>query len=898
MGVLRTTAFGDLLRQHRLAATLSQEALAERAGLSGDAIRALERGRRIAPRPETIALLMDALRLLPDDRITFVTAAGARSSLVGTVTSPAARALSEIPAPPTALIGREREEASVVHLLRRERGRLVTLIGPGGVGKTRLALQVAATLQADYPDGAAFVDLAPVRDPALAPSAIAKAVGMRAVGGQSARDALLVYLRDRHVLLVLDNFEQVLDAAPIVTALVDHCPHLTILTTSRAALGIRAEQRFLVSPLATPDPRRQVILEEVAGYAAVQLFAARAQAVLPSFALDAENAAAVAAVCQRLDGLPLAIELAAARIALLPPQALLARLSSRLGLLTGGARDLPDRQRTLRATIEWSYDLLDEEERRLFGQLAAFAGGWTLAAAEAVCAAADGASAQSPGMDVLNTLHSLMDKSLVRRIEGADDAPRFTMLETIREYGLECLATSDETAMLRRHADFFLSLAERADAALGGDDQLAWLGQLEMEHENLRAALRWFIRRGHDPAAGVRLTGTLAPFWEARGYLREGREWLEEALRGSPPEEPALRARALGGAGRLAFRQGDHDAAQALLAESLMLARRVGDEQLAAHALFNLGNVAWQRGDLATADALCEESLALARRAGDRGTIAHVLGRLGGIAWDHGTYARSRTLLEESLALRRQLGDRQQIAHSLYSIGHVAWTQGDWDAAQAYDAESLALARELGETQAIAHALNNLGLVARSTGNHHAAQAYLEDCLAISRETGDQWLQTFALAWLGYVVQEQGDTEQAAAYFAESLTVARQRGMTRAIALALAGLAGGEGLGARSMPSARRGAALQRAVQLFGATQALLNANMLHLDPEDDRVFANNLRAARAHLDETAFDAAWTTGYAMPLEQALDLALHPVLYHASNAVLPHGSTHDLSVQSV
>ncbi len=897
MSTSETVSFGDLLRRHRLAATLSQEALAERAGLSGDAIRALERGRRTAPRPETIALLMDALALLPDDRNAFV-AAGTRSSSVGMATSPAARTLSELSVPPTALIGREREEASVVHLLRRERGRLVTLIGPGGVGKTRLALQVVATLQTDYSDGAAFVDLAPVRDPALAPSAIAKAVGMREVGSQSARDALLAYLRDRQLLLVLDNFEQVLDAAPVVTALLSHCPLLTILTTSRAALGVRAEQRFPVSPLATPDPRRPVILAEVAGYAAVQLFVARAQAVLPSFALDAENASAVAAICQRLDGLPLAIELAAARSALLPSQALLARLSSRLGLLTGGARDLPDRQRTLRATIEWSYDLLDDGERRLFGQLAAFAGGWTLAAAEAVCVTAEGSSAPSLGMDVLNILHSLIDKSLVRRIEAADDAPRFTMLETIREYGLECLATRDGEAMLRRHAAFFLTLAERAGAALGGDGHVAWLDRLETEHENLRAALHWFIRRGHDPVAGVQLAGSLAPFWEARGYLREGRAWLEEALQASSPEEYALRARALGGAGRLAFRQGDHDAAQALLAESLMLARRVGDDHLAAHALFNLGNVAWQHGDLATADALCEESLALARRAGDRGTIAHVLGRLGGIAWDHGTYARSRTLLEESLALRRQQGDRQQIAHSLYSLGHVAWTQGDWGAAEAYDAESLALARELGETQAIAHALNNLGLVARATGNHPAAQAYLEDCLAISRETGDQWLQTFALAWLGYVVQERGDTEQAAAYFAESLTVARQRGMTRAIALALAGLAGGEGLSARSMPGARRDLALQRAVQLFGATQTLLNASMLHLDPEDDRAFANNIRAVRAELDETAFDAAWTMGCAMPLEQALDLALRPLPYHASSAVLPHDSHHDLSAQSV
>ena len=758
-------------------------------------------------------------------------------------------------------------------LLLRDDVPLLTLTGAGGVGKTRLALAAAARATDAFADGTIFVPLAPLRDPALVVDAIAGALDVREAGGQPLRDLLIDALWDKRRLLVLDNFEQVAAAAPAIADLLAACPQLTVLATSRAPLHLRGEREFRVEPLALPDLAHLPDPATLAVSPAVALFRERAVAVQPDFALTEENAAAVAAICHRLDGLPLALELAAARVKTLSPEALLARLGSRLRLLTGGARDLPDRQRTLRDTLAWSDELLDVAERRLFYRLGLFTGGCTLEAAVAV--AADEAGAAPEREDgVLDGMTSLIDTSLLRRGPGPGGEPRYAMLETIREYALDRLAADGEMAAIRRrHAEFFLGLTERAAAALAGPAQAGWLDRLATEYENLRGALDWLTRQDRATDAGLRLVGLLAPFWEAWGYLAEGRAWLEEALAHSPDGPAALRAGAFDGAGRLAFRQGDYDAARALAGQGLALAREARDERLGARTLATLANVALQRGDHEAARAGHEESLALGRRTGDRAAVAHALARLGGIAWDRGEYARSRALLEEALALRRQMGDLLQIAHSLYSLGHIAWCQGDLLAARALNEEGLALGRALADPQVIAHAQNNLGLVARSGGDYDAAHARLEESLAIARDMGDRWLVAMALGWLGYVAWQGGDDERAGAAFRESLMIARERGMKRALALALAGLAGLIGGGGRPEAGYAGEAALHRSARMLGATRTLLEGSGLRLDPDDERVYEANIENVRARLDEATFADAWATGRGLPLDQVLVLAL-------------------------
>ncbi|HEX5501071.1 MAG TPA: tetratricopeptide repeat protein [Thermomicrobiales bacterium] len=790
--------------------------------------------------------------------------------------APAVPTPHNLPHAPTAFVGRVRDRRQLAALLRRER--LVTLVGPGGIGKTRLALQVAGEALAGFPGGVWFVDLAPLTDPALVPQTIAAALGLREGAGAAPVARLAARLRepgdDQPALLILDNLEHLLPAAPVAAALLAAAPNLTVLATSRAALRLAGERVVAVPPLPPPELGLALPPATLARNAAVRLFVARARLADPAFRLTASNAEAVAAICARLEGLPLALELAAARANALPPAALLARLTGRLRLLAGRAPDLPPRHRTLRATIGWSEALLDDAGRRLFRRLGVFAGGAALDALEALCGDGEADAAGEP----LDAVAALLDQSLLRRVDEADAEPRYAMLETIREYALERLAASgEEEATRRRHAAYFLALAERAAAAPD-----TWRARLDAEHDNLRAALDWLLRRAADPAAGLRLAGALAPFWEARGHLREGRAWLEGAARRAPGAPDAWRARVLALAGRLAFRQGDYPAARALSGEGLALARRAGDRRQAAQALANLGNVAWQVGDHTAAQAHNAASLALGRELGDREIVAHALSRLGGFAWDHGDYAQSRTYLEESLAARRAMGDHRQVAHSLYSLGHIAWAQGDYAAARALDVEGLALGRAVGDTQAIANALNNLGLVARSEGDHEMARALLEECLTISRAAGDRWLVAFALAWLGTVAQRQGRHEQAETFFRESLRVAQEHGAKRAIALALAGLA--------ATVAARPGdSPARRAARLFGAADAVLAANALRLDPADERDRAAGLEAVRARLDAPEFAAAWAAGRALLLDEALVLALG----HEESSVVGRQSSVDV-----
>ena len=526
----------------------------------------------------------------------------------------------------TSFIGRTKEIGEAKQLLSKER--LLTLTGPGGSGKTRLALQIAADLIEHFRDGVFFVELAPITDPGLIASTIARNLGITEALGQSIVESLKDYLNNKSLLLVLDNFEQVILAAPLVADVLATCSELKVLVTSREGLRISGEQEYPVPTLAFPDLNRLPPVESLSQYAAIELFVQRSQAVKPDFRITNGTAQAVAEICYRLDGMPLAIELAAARIKLFPPRAMLARLERRLEFLTGGPRDLPVRQQTLRNTIAWSYDLLNENEQKLFRRLSVFVGGCTLEAVEAV------AGDHSAQISLLDLFESLLNKNLLREVEGMNGEPRFMMLELLREFGLEQLDTSGEKETIRyRHANYFLALAEQAEAGLESSEQVEWMNRLEQEHDNLRAALEWSKTAEDTGEICLRLAGTLGTFWEARGYFSEGRERLSailliEAARG----RTAARARILARAAELAYRQSDYPATIAHAGESLAICREVGDKQGIADALVKIGNAATEGGDYTTASGLYEEALAIWHELEDGHGIARALISLGWVA--------------------------------------------------------------------------------------------------------------------------------------------------------------------------------------------------------------------------------------------------------------------------
>ena len=600
----------------------------------------------------------------------------------------------KVPTPFTPLVGREQDVEALCALLWRPQVRLITLVGTGGVGKTRLSIEVATRVRERFADGVCFVPLAPVSDPARVLAAIAQALGLWEAGDLPQEEQVHAALRERHLLLLLDNFEQVGAASPLLVELVQACLEVKLLVTSRAVLRFSGEHEFPVPPLALPDLHHLPPLPDsqaLAQFAAVTLFLQRAQAVKPEFQLTNTNARAVAEICIHLDGLPLAIELAAARIKLLPPKALLARLDQRLALLTGGTRDVPVRQQTLRNTIQWSYDLLNTEEQRLLRRLSVFVGGCTLEAVEAVYAALGNEAAK-----VLDAVASLIDNSLLQQTEQEGEEPRFVMLETIREYGLECLAAQGEMEATRRaHADYYLALAQEAEKELGGAQQAVWLEKLEQEHENLRAALNCFLERGEATSA-LRLCAAVWWFWSVRGHVSEGRHFLERALAGSADAAMVVRAKALNAAGMLALNQDDYEAGEAFCRQSLALFGELGDQQGMALTRYRLGLLAWWKCHYPVARSLEEEALTLYRQAGDKGGVADPLLILSHLACVQGDYTGARSLAEESLALFREVGDRWGIAYVLLHLACVIFAQGDAARARTLVQECLAISRELG----------------------------------------------------------------------------------------------------------------------------------------------------------------------------------------------------------
>jgi predicted ATPase len=849
-------SFGLWLKGRRKALRLTQEELAGRISCSGALVRKIEAEERVASQP-LAELMADAFHIVPNERAAFVQFAQGRLDAITaeralwlTLHSAKSHA-NNLTAPPTALLGRVRELERLreLLLLDGERGRLITLTGPPGIGKTRLAVEVGAELLDYFEDGVFFVGLASIADPDLVLASIANVLSLPDKGGESLLSNLQQSISSKQMLLLLDNFEQVVDASPTVVELLGACPYLKVLVTSRESLHVHGERQFPVPPLALPAPEVARNAQALANYPAIALYAQRAQDVQPEFALNENNVQAVAAICRRLDGLPLAIELAAARVGLFSPQEMQARLDepdAGLSMLAGGPPNLPARQRTLRAAINWSYNLLNEEEQALFARLGVFVGGFTLAAVQAVCNLGSGYRVSGvrenssdpishyplpatryplpPQIDISEGIESLLDKSLLKREVGLDGESRFTMLETLRDYSLERLGASGSLPTLREnHVRYYLGFAAEAGAQLDGEQELLWLKRLDREYENIRAAIAWSIENEAGAATALRFASALGSYWVRHGHVSDARNFLSAALARANEVRSLEKATALSVAGRLALLQGDHPAGRSLSTQSLDLYRELGDRTGMSTVLNRLGTEYNRAGDFKQGRQALEEALAIAREIGDPKAIAEALGHLGSSIQEFGNHRDALPLFEECLALARQ-------AQNKGLIGSVLLTLGD---------------------------------IARLDGDYARARSNFEESVALFEASGGKMGRAFALANLAQVILKEGDPTNAAPLLAESQALFRQMGHRRGLLLCL------DGFAALYLLKGN----LTRAISLLSATQAAMDRNETFLETVDRLEFEKHVAEARALEGEPMWSRAWAEGQSMTIEQAIDYAL-------------------------
>jgi predicted ATPase/predicted Ser/Thr protein kinase len=843
---------------------------------------------------------------------------------------------NNLPQQLTRFIGRQREIVEIRQSLTRTR--LLTLSGPGGIGKTRLALQVAASSLQEYDDGVWFVEFASLIDPGLVPHTVAATLGVSEERGRSITDTVVDYLKGRRLLLVLDNCEHLITAcAQLTDTVLRSSPDVRVLATSRESLAISGETVFRVPSLGVPDPERPADVENLGAHEAVELFVDRARAVKSTFAVTGATAAPLARLCARLEGIPLAIELAASRVKVLSMEQIADRLDDRLNLLTGGSRTALPRHQTLLGAIDWSYNLLTELEKDLFRRLSVFAGGWTLEAAERVCS---GEGVDESG--VLELLSGLVDKSLVLT-EDRDGQQRYRLMVTLLEYAHKRLVQTDEgDAISRRYAEFFATVAAEGEPNLIGAEQKLWLERLNAEYDNLRAVLNWASK--HDVAMALRLAGALGRFWYLRGYLDEGRKWLEEILAAQGADvHPANRVKALNAAARIAQNQGDYVSARSFSEQALGESRQAGDKRETAGALAQLAILEALKGGFAATRSLLEESLAIWRELGDKAGIAIILNNLGAVGFQQGEFvlaqrfteealglasevgdkhgmavamvnraevarrlgdhARAQSLLEHGLAIAKDIGDQAVIPVALNSLGDLAERQGNYAAARDQLEEALKLARELGDKRVIAGTLVSLGVVAERCGEYVAAQSILEESVIIHRELDERVEIALGLNCLGRVTARRGDRAAARSHHEEALAICRQAGARDGIAQSLNGLADVarlQGDHSLALSLYKQSVALwwelgekpelppplehigtmiaargrhEQAARLWGAAEALRTTIGVARPPSETDEYQRHISASRAALGEEAFAAAWAQGQVIDPDRAVAHAL-------------------------
>ncbi len=855
--------FGKWLHQRRRRLDLTQQELADQAGCARITLSRIEAG-TLKPSKELALILLDKLGIPNEEHSQWVIFARGLSGYPGEAPDrPTKQPPTNLPIPLTSFIGREKERREVVFLINKYR--LVTLTGSGGVGKTRLALQIGAELAGSFPNGVWFVDLSSLNDPGLVPLTVLTTLGLVEQQGKNTQQVLQDFLHKRNQLIILDNCEHLIEAcAQLAKELLSQCASLKILATSREALGVEGELAWRVPSLSSPDPAKPTEPEQLIEYEAVRLFLDRAILAKPNFIANKENASALVQICKYLDGIPLAIELAAAKINILSPEQISKRLADRFHLLTGRGRAVLQRHQTLRATIDWSHNLLSSNEQVLFRRLSVFAGGWTLEEAESICAYEDITTQKSlEAENILELLGQLVNKSLVITDERSGELC-YRLLDTIRQYAHEELIKSgDASRVLKQYLDFYVKLSEEAEIKLMGRDQLTWLDRLETEMDNLRAALEWALEE-RQVADGLRLAGALWRFWDVRNHRNEGRERLATLLSHiSATTHTRERAKALYAAGILADVQNDHTTARVFHTEGLEISRKLGDKRSIGYFLLGVAQIRAGYSVYKNTGPFLNESLAIFMELGDKWGIALSLEGLGAAALVQDDLSTARSRCTESVAIYRELGDRISLSFAMAVLTYVMQAQENYDQAVPLCMESLTLFREVGHRGGIAYSLNMLGEVRRCQNDYRRAKTLYEESLAVGREIGDKDRIAIEYHNLAYVSLHKSDYAHAKELFRQSLILSQEVGDALLLIASISGLAS----------QAQSTGHPKWAARLFGAVQALYDEFSYRRMPADEIEYQRSVASTRAQLDKSTFQSAWAKGKAMTMEQAIDTAM-------------------------